>query len=366
LSIFVVTSTRAVLDRETLHAAMRRKLRQVPRRLLGSAHVPYIRRFLPCRVVLAMSFAVLANASRAAADPSTTTPEQGFDLGEIQSPRTIAMGGAQTALGTSTSALYLNPANLPYARVYHFEGLASISPEARRQSYGGAVVDSVTSRVAGGIAGAWSQQDPDGINRQWTDLRLGLALPLGERFSLGVTGRYLRLNQAPGRGPLGASLASGGAAGEPAVNTLTMDIGATIAVGDAVRIALLGRNLTNPGSSFAPTSLIGALGYQAGIIAFELDGMADFTSWGKPKARLMLGGEVFLAKHYPLRLGYRYDDGQTAHAVSAGFGYVDTKFSVELSARRDFPTDFPSTVVSLGLRYFYDAAKATPDEPDNF
>ena len=45
------------------------------------------------------------SARRAYADPSTTTPEQGYDLGEIQSPRAVAMGGAQTATGGSTTAV---------------------------------------------------------------------------------------------------------------------------------------------------------------------------------------------------------------------------------------------------------------------
>ncbi len=317
-------------------------------------------------LALGAALATLTVAPFAKADPSTTTPEQGYDVGEIQSPRTVAMGGAQTALGTSTSALYLNPANLPFSRVYHFEGVASLSPEARRQSYGGAVVDSVTSKIAGGVAGSWSQQDPDGLKRQWTDLRLGLGLPLGDRFALGVTGRYLRLDQQAGHGPLGASLASSGVSTEPTVNTITFDIGATIAVGEGFRIAALGRNLTNPGNRFAPTTLTGGLGYQEGIFAIEADGMVDFTTWGKAQARGMLGGEIFVASHFPLRIGYRYDNGQRAHAISAGFGYIDSKFSVELSGRRDVAADFPSTVVSLGLRYFYDAAKTTPDEPDNF
>ena len=90
--------------------------------------------------------------------PSSTSPEQGYDLGEIQSPRALAFGGAQVALGTSTTALFLNPANLPLARVYHFEALAAVSPEAQRQSYGGAVVDSSTSSLAGGLTGTWNLQ----------------------------------------------------------------------------------------------------------------------------------------------------------------------------------------------------------------
>ncbi|HWL88509.1 MAG TPA: hypothetical protein VNO21_22050, partial [Polyangiaceae bacterium] len=108
---------------------------------------------------------MLTSAALAHADPSSTTPQQGYDLGEIQNPRTVAMGGAQNATGTSTTALYLNPANLPYAHVYHFEALADFSPEARRTNFGGAIADSSTSKLAGAFGGMWSQVDPDGARR---------------------------------------------------------------------------------------------------------------------------------------------------------------------------------------------------------
>src|SRR5260221_4513229 len=89
-------------------------------------------------VVAAFSLAiVVVRTSRA--DPSTTSPQQGYDLGEIWMPRGVALADAQVALGTSTAALYNNPGSMPFARTYHFEALASVSPEARRQSYGGAV-----------------------------------------------------------------------------------------------------------------------------------------------------------------------------------------------------------------------------------
>src|SRR5258708_21002310 len=127
----------------------------------------------------------------------STSPEQAYDLGEIPSARAVGMGGALNALGVSTTAVYLNPANMPLARVYHLEALAAFSPEAKRQTYGLAIVDSVlnTSHVSGGLAGAWSQIDPDGNHRTWTDLRGAVALPLGDHLSLGATVRWLRVDQ---------------------------------------------------------------------------------------------------------------------------------------------------------------------------
>jgi hypothetical protein len=312
--------------------------------------------------------ATLAIPSTAFADPSSTTPEKGYDLGEIHSPRSLALGGAQAALGSSTTGLYLNPANLALARVYHFEGLAAFGPEARRQSYGGAIVDSVLNRyrLAGGFGGSWSIMDPDGIRRTWTDLRVGMAYPLGDRLSIGLGGRWLRVDQAVASGPLGASLASDGTRGQPLFNELTFDAGATVVVTDSVRIGAVGKNLTNPGTSLAPTTLQGGLGFLTRDVAIEANGMLDFTTFRSTKMRLMVGGELFLADRFAIRLGYRFDDGTKAHAVSTGVGYIDRKWSIELGARRDVAGDRPSTLLNLSLRYFYDAVGVRQDEPDSF
>lgn len=323
---------------------------------------PRSRRALP--LVLGAVVALATAASRdASADPSTTTPEQGYDLGEIQSPRAVGMGGAQTATGSSTTALYMNPANMPFARVYHFEGLAAISPDARRESFGGGVVDSATSKLAGGFGGAWSQLDPDGIKRRWTDFRLALAFPLSDRIALGLTGRYLRVSEDAFRGPFGQDHASGGTGADPIFSNLTFDAGLSVVPTDKLYLGLVGHNLTNPGTGLAPTTLAFGGGYQADTFTVEADGLVDFTTWGNPRGRVMAGGELFVSDHFPLRAGYRYDDGQKAHALSAGLGYVDRSWSVELSGRRDVVADHPMTMFVLGLRYFYESASSTPEEP---
>ena len=55
----------------------------------------------------------------------------------------------------------------------------------------------------------------------------------------------------------------------------------------------------------------------------------------------MLGGELFLGGHVPLRLGYRYDDGTKTHAISGGLGYVESSWSFEVSGRHDVVGDHP-------------------------
>lgn len=292
---------------------------------------------------------------RAEAAPSSTSIEQGYDLGEVQHPRSVGMAGAQHVWGGSTSAVFLNPANLPLYRVYHLEGLATFSPEAQRQSYGGAVVDSSTSRLAGGFGGTWSQMDPSGIRRQWTDLRLSLAYPLGDRFHIGLTGRYLRANQGTTRGPFGASLASDGTPTEPIINEFTFDAGAAIAITEQLRFAVSGRNLTAPGHGFMPLAVAGGLGWSNQTVTVEGNTLVDFTTFGSARMRTMIGGEVLLADRVPLRAGYRYDAGPRTHAVSLGTGYVDRRFSIEVGARRDVVADHPSTTIAVGLRLFIDS-----------
>lgn len=316
----------------------------------GAFHAPLV-----CALVCgsAVAFPRLARA-----EPSSTSIEQGYELGEIQHPRAIAMGGAQQALGGSTTAVFVNPANLPFSRVYHLEGLATFAPEARRQSYGGAIADSSTSRVAGGFGGTWSQMDPDGIRRTWADLRLALAYPLGDRLSIGATGRYLRVGQSVSSGPLGASLASDGLRGEAILNEFTFDAGVAIQATDQLRIGLSGRNLTAPGTSLAPLVAAGGVGWTNQTLSIEADALVDFTTFGTAKTRGMAGVEYLVADRFPLRAGYRYDDGMKTHALGLGVGYVERKFSVELGGRRDIVGDNPATTIALGLRIFIDSGGA--------
>jgi hypothetical protein len=315
--------------------------------------------------VVAPALALLLTAGISWASPATVSPQQGYDRGEFATTRAMAMGGAANALGVSTTGLFLNPANLPFARVYHIEANGMLSPEARRQTFGGAIVDSVLNRLglSAGFAASWSTQDPDGVKRTWSDLRLSLAIPLGDRFALGATGRYLRAEQAVGKGPFGASLASDGTPTGTVVNAPTFDLGLTAAFTKELRLGVVGHNLTNPGHSLLPTTLAGGLGYGSREFSVEAGAHIDFTTFGKPKVRAMFGAEVFLADRIAVRGGYSYDDGFGTQAVSAGLGYIDRKWSVELSGKRDVAGQLQATQSVLSLRYFYDAVGIN-DEPD--
>ena len=148
-----------------------------------------------CAAVLASALALWARPAHA--EPSSLPPEVGYNYGEIETPRVAATSGALRAFANSIDSLFVNPAGMASSRVYHIGALAQIWPEASRQSYGAGAVDSVvsSSRLAGGIGGAWTRQDPEGIDRRSTDLRVALAYPFSDQFSVGAGIRYLWLKQ---------------------------------------------------------------------------------------------------------------------------------------------------------------------------
>ncbi len=316
---------------------------------------------------MALSCPSIANAS-----PASTSPEEGYDLGQIEGPRAIAMGGALNALGTSTEALYLNPANLPLARNYHFELIGSYWPEAQRYSVGGAVVDSSSSRLAGGFAGQGSCQDcfdGAGLHRNFTDIRLGVAYPFGTILSIGGVVRYLHVDQGIAVGPLGPSLASDGTPNGAVMSTFTLDAGITVTPIPQLRFGLVGHNLTDPGTGLAPTWLAGGIGYAGGVFAIEADLLGDFTTYGHTEGRFMAGGEVFLGQHVPLRIGYRYDDGTKSDGLYGGIGYIAKQWGVEFSGGGDVYSAHTSLLFGLGVRYFYDSSGLGNNqsaEPDSF
>jgi hypothetical protein len=310
---------------------------------------------------------LVAMPTLALADPMTTSPEQAYDMGQVPQARAVGMGDALNALGVGTPALYMNPANMAMARVYHLEAFGAYSPEAVRDTFGLSIVDSVINaqRVAGGLGGSWNEMDPDGLHRVWTDVRAAIALPLGDYVALGVAGRYLHIDQNTGVGPLGPSTASDGTSSGAVFNQLTVDVGATVALGD-FRIGAVGHNLTNPSTALAPTTAALGLGYAAGIFAIEADGLLDFTTFGYTTGRVMGGAEAFFGGHYALRLGWRYDTGTALNSPSLGIGYIGPQWSIELSGRRDIASSHADTLGVLSLKYFYDAAGTSShmDEPD--
>lgn len=325
---------------------------------------PWRRLLGPWALALAGAAALIA-PGRAAAEPTKLPPQEAYSYGENETARIAAFGGALRALGNGTASLFVNPSAMAESRVYHLEALAQVSPEARRQVYGGAVVDSITGRLAGGLSVVGGFIDPDGIDRSFLDARIALAYPISERFFVGLSGRYAKIHQdnTLKEGGLGASDVSGGLVDPDGgrlalVNEVTFDAAVTVKVADTVHLAVVGQNLTYPNNGLLPTTLGGGVGVGTSDFSIEGDGVADFNSYSETTARLMVGAEYLAADHFPIRLGYRFDQGAEQHSISGGLGYVGAEFAVEAAVRRAL-SDPGATTVVFGLSYHLESTGLT-------
>ena len=319
--------------------------------------------------VLASGVVILV-AATASADPSELPPEVGYNYGFTETPRIAATGAALRAMSNSDSALFINPANMAATRVYHIGAFAQIWPEASRQSYGGAVVDSIVSStgLAGGLGGTYNRQDADGVDRKAIDVRFALAYPFSKLFFVGAAGRYLSLEEdgfPRGLGQLRPSSASGGLRDSAIVKTITFDAGMTLKPIPELSLALVGYNLTDSGHGFLPLMLSGAAGFGTEDFTIEADYLADFTTYDDTKSRIMGGGELLIADHFPLRIGYRWDEGAESHTLTGGAGYLDPAYSLEASIERTVSGD-SSTAIVFGFKYHLESTGLTPGAEGDF
>jgi hypothetical protein len=298
---------------------------------------------------------VVAASTRASAAPSSLPPEVGYNYGQIESPRIAALGGALRASSNSTEALFINPANMATSRVYHIGALAQIWPEASRQTYGLGIVDSIVSasRLAGGLAGTFSRQDPEGVDRTDFDVRFALAYPFSEHFFMGASGHYLSLKQSgfpKGIYQLGPSQAAAGTPDSAIVQGITFDAGMTLKPADEFALSLVGYNLTDPGTGFQPLMFGGGASYGTKDFSIEADALGDFTTYDTGKVRVMAGGEFLAGDHFPLRAGYRFDQGPLSHTISGGFGYIDKAYTIDFAIGR-VVSGGSATIITIGFKY---------------
>jgi hypothetical protein len=199
---------------------------------------------------------------------------------------------------------------------------------------------------------------------------LALAYPFTDEFSIGIAGRYMKVTE-DGLGPLGDSKVSGGLRDpeDPSgrfalMNIPTFDVGVTLKLAEIVVIGLSGQNLTYPNNGMMPTTIRGGIAIAHEDFTIEADGVADLTSYGTPTARIAAGGEYLLVDHIPLRLGYRFDQGASSHALSGGVGFTSREFMIEGSVRRTLVGP-EATSIFFGAAYFLESSGLTGqgDEP---
>ena len=261
-----------------------------------------------------------------------------------ETARGLGMGLGGRASAQGTSALAYNPANVGLAQLYHVETMASFVAGDRSWMYGGAIVDSITSKVAAGLSFNGFYGSGDRALRGY-DGRLAVGIPISERIGIGATARYVNL-QPRRENSDGETIGAG-------VKAFTLDAALRVSPVEGLHIAALGTNLIRTDSPLAPTLLGGGLSYSFGTVFTAAgDVMVDLTTFDKAELLFGIGLEYLAAESVPLRLGYRRDQGRSLNQITASIGYVDQKFGIDLALRQDIAHDGGNdSQLLLNLRY---------------
>lgn len=298
-------------------------------------------------VVVITAAAAIVSAPCLAQKPLTGTME-------TMDTRAIGLGGSTRATPSSTSGLYLNPATIAMAHLYHINLMYQFTGEENMHIGGASIVDSVTSsNVAAGLAINYLRSDQSRTDHESWDARLALAGNFGEVFFLGLTGRYLRVEddlESGDRGPNGKP--SMPSSGSQQVDGFTFDAGAALRLGGIVNIGVTGYNLTRIESVYAPLKLGSGVGLTMfDMLLVEADVVMDFTSFDKVNEQVHAGVEVFLGGRVPVRVGYIYDVYYNMNTIAAGLGYVDSAFAIDFGFQQEV-LDKGRFVLSFGVRIF--------------
>jgi opacity protein-like surface antigen len=241
----------------------------------------------------------------------------------IESARGLALGTGARSTSASTQANAENPANLVLGGVYHIETFAGYSPTFKRIGYGASIVDSMTSRLAAGISARGLYGDNDaGGNSGWEG-RLSLGLPLGDKFSVGIAGRYANFTISDDNAKPERPLALGTTAVDQTfkLKAFTMDAAVTLRPTEGLAISALAYNIVDTKSPLAPLMVGGSAGFALGSgVTLGGDVLVDLnTHDAYKKVKLQVGGGVeYLAQGtVPVRLGYMYDQGRNRTASRA-------------------------------------------------
>jgi hypothetical protein len=277
---------------------------------------------------------------------------------ELVSARALGMGDALRSAATGGAGVHLNPSGITLTRSYVMEGGYEFRPRDRASFVDTSIVDTVTSRVGAAVgftyltASPKDPRDPTGatkLDRSGYSVGISLALPITTSFSLGLTGRYLGIDtKAPGN--VTVDQADG----------LTLDLGATVRLGDLVNIGAVGYNLVDPESAEAPVSFgagVSLTPLPNAIIAF--DTLLDFSSYrdaanrSRTEPRYCLGAEYLVAEVLAPRLGYVRDSGLGLSYLTAGVSLVSKQAVLDVGLRQQVSGGGESeSLLAAALRLF--------------
>ncbi len=295
-------------------------------------------------------------------------------LEDLLTPRGIALGGA--ARGSATGALgpLLNPASMVLVRQFSSEVSYGYTVQSLGSAVHLSVVDSVTNpRIAAGVYYSYLHASPRfvhpaggsssmGVLREGHEAGTSIGIPLGDRFALGFTMKYLHAttevaNPKAGE-PMQPKTFVVDSTTASSTDGFTTDIGLVLRLGDSFNLGTIGYNLVPLHSAEAPLGFgVGASILPRPTIVISADARIDFDRYHDPDGNRrttaqIAGGFEFLAGgSVPLRLGYLHDTGFPSDFISAGLGYTGRSFAIDVAYRQKINGGSEEMVVS-SIRLF--------------
>ncbi len=260
----------------------------------------------------------------------------------LDSPRAQGMGGAVRGDPVADSALLYNPAGMSRAMIYQANVAYLRGSAAEQNAVSVSVVDSKTQpTLAMGVAYAYHFSDggaPQDVSGH--DVRLGFSSPIvPQKLSIGTTLRYAHFDREGGDD----------------FKAFTLDAGLLFSPVPTVHLGLVAQNLVPTDDVAAPRRVGGGVGVTAGVVAFDVDVLADLDTAEETKPVVNGGMEVLLGERVPLRAGYVYEGPTERQLVAFGIGFVENGqvggMQLNLGARVDLD-DASRYDISFGVAAF--------------
>jgi len=261
-------------------------------------------------------------------------------------PREIAVGEAMRGGATGASAIAMNPAGLPLTRELVFEGAYGYRFSDAASLIGVSACDS-TVAAPGCFYYEYAGSSPDDAGmtgrRRTHFAGMTMSRAMVPRVLLGAGARYYDFNTDM--------------SGEKSASGFLFDLGATLRLTSQISFGLAGQNLlaTEASPQFPRALGGGLLARPLPTVTFSFDSRwrLDGDVHG---ARFGGGGELFLRTKggqngIPLRLGGVRDTGLDATFLSAGLGYANIRWSLDVSGRRQVAGG-DDTLVLASLRFY--------------
>lgn len=272
------------------------------------------------RMKSAIFFAALCLPGVALAEITEAPPVSGnaYLLSDMAGARSVGMGDAFRAVGSSNDAISEDPAALAMSQRYEIDGFFGYAFSSPASYWHASIVDANTTPIAVGIGYTHLASGMFQDRFSGSDLRLALAYALvPDQLFIGVSGQWLDFRFA---------LPS---------NAITMDAAVIYKPVDIISIAAIGYNLIDVDQeTLAPRelSLAAAVGSDTSF-RVAADGVMNIAT-PSPVIDFHLGGEYLIASLIAVRAGYLYDGMIKQNFGTLGVGVIVTGFAFDVGFRQ--------------------------------